>query len=285
MLNFLKYLSHRVVLGLVLVLSVFTAISQPSIESQNLELTFNKTSSIVFPAVITSVDRGSRDVLAQKARGVNNVLQLKAGRLNFKDTNLTVITADGKLHHFLVRYAEHPASFTIQISEPTVSDSNEAFSPLLFQTEMTSADLESASELILDKPDQFRLCATSHDDMKLSLQGIYIQDNVMFYHLRIANKSNIPFTTEMLRFYIKDRQKAKRTASQEVAQVPLHQYGNVSEVDGLAAVDVVVALQKFTIPDAKVLIIEWMERSGGRHLQLAVKNRKIISARAILADK
>jgi len=285
MLILLNYRYRRIMLGLSLILFAFTVNSQPLIESQNVEVTFNKTSSIVFPAMITSVDRGSRDVLAQKAKGVQNVLQLKAGRLNFKDTNLTVITADGKLHHFLVRYADHPSSFTIQIRETIVPGTNEGLSPLLFQTEMTSSEMETAAELVLDKPAQFRLCSTSQYDMKLSLQGIYIQDNIMFYHLRITNKSNIPFDTEMLRFYIKDRQKVKRTASQEVAEVPLYQHGNMAEVDGGVAEDVVVALRKFTIPDAKVLVIEWMERNGGRHLQLAVKNKKIINARTILTEK
>ena len=281
MIHFLKKLKIRIMVGGCFVLFAFTANSQPPVESQNVEVTFNKTSTIVFPAMITSVDRGSRDVLVQKAKGVNNVLQLKAGRINFKETNLTVITADGRLHHFLVSYADHPLSFTIQISETIVPKSKAEFSPLLFQTEMTSDDMENVSELILNNQKGLRVRSTSHYDMKLSLQGIYIRGNVMFYHLKISNKSNISFHTDMLRFYIKDRLKVKRTASQEVSEVPLYQYGNSNEVKGKTSQDVIIALQKFTIPDAKVLTIEWMEKKGGRHLKLAVKNRIIVNAKPV----
>jgi hypothetical protein len=41
---------------------------------------------------------------------------------------------------------------------------------------------------------------------------------------------------------------------------------------------IVVALDKFTIPDAKYLAIEIGEKSGGRNLLMKVSNRKIIKA-------
>ncbi len=282
MLYFLKNLYTRILLGWCFVLVTFTTNGQPPAESQYVEVTFNKTSSIVFPSSITSVDRGSRDVLAQKAKGVNNVLQLKAGRTNFKETNLTVITADGKLHHFMVSYAEHPKLFTLRVNESCETESNNA--PLLFQTELTSAEMQHYAENILGSPPKVLPKRASHSGMKLSLQGIYIQGNVMFYHLTIANNSNIPFHTDVLRFYVKDKQKVKRTASQEVSEVALYQYGNTDEVKGKSTEDVVIALEKFTIPDAKVLTIEWMEKKGGRHLKLFIKNRTIVNARPVPSE-
>jgi conjugative transposon TraN protein len=276
MLYFLNNLHLRIILIGILSLLLKEAFSQVVSESRNVEVTFNKTSSIVFPTGITSVDRGSRDVLAQKAKGVSNVLQLKAGKTNFKETNLTVITADGKLHHFFVRYAETPATFTIQATESF--EQNTASIPLLFQTEMTDADMKQYTSYILESPRKFSLKSKSRYDMKLALQGIYIRGNIMFYHLKISNDSNIPFHTDMLRFYVKDKQKVKRTASQEVVEVPLYHEGNNEVVPGKTTSNIVYALPKFTIPDAKVLSIELMERKGGRHLQLAIKNRTIVKA-------
>jgi len=275
----------RIVLAGFLSLLLQCAFSQVPLDYRHVEVAFNKTSSIIFPAVITSVDRGSRDVLAQKAKGVDNILQLKAGRTNFKETNLTVITADGQLHHFLVKYSDHPSALTIRLAEPDVSEFKSRTSPLLFQAEMTPTELESMSELILENHDGFRLGRTGNSDMKLELQGIYIQNNVMFYHLKIANKSNIPFHTEMLRFYIKDRQKVKRTATQEAVELPLYLFGNTDQVNGNATQDVIIALQKFTIPDAKILVIEWMENRGGRHLHLGIKNRKIVHAKRVIPEQ
>ncbi len=46
----------------------------------HLAVTFYKTTNLVFPYTIKSVDRGSKDIIAQKANGVENVLQVKAGK-------------------------------------------------------------------------------------------------------------------------------------------------------------------------------------------------------------
>lgn len=284
MLYFLNNLYIRIILASFFALFASTASSQSANESQNIEVTFNKTSSIVFPAVITSVDRGSRDVLAQKAKGVSNVLQLKAGRVNFKETNLTVITGDGKLHHFFVRYADRPSEFIIQATEPGMKADKTGSIQVLFPAEITDTDMGEYARNIIASQKKKRLKGISQYDMKLSLQGIYIRENIMFYHLKITNKSNIPFHTDMLRFYVKDKRKVKRTASQEVVQTPLYHYGDVNEISGKSSQDLVYALPKFTIPDAKVFAIELMEQKGGRHLRLAIKNKTIIKALPVPAE-
>lgn len=43
-----------------------------------LEVTFNKTVHLIFPAAIKYVDLGSADILAGKADGSENVLRVKA---------------------------------------------------------------------------------------------------------------------------------------------------------------------------------------------------------------
>lgn len=206
------------------------------------------------------------------------MLQLKAGRVKFKETNLTVITGDGKLHHFFVRYADRPSAFIIQATEPGMKGEKEGPIPVLFPAEMTDTDMGEYARNIIASQKQRRLKGTSQYDMRLSLQGIYIQENIMFYHLKITNKSNIPFHTDLLRFYVKDKQKVKRTASQEVVQLPLYHYGDAKVINGKSSQDLVYALPKFTIPDAKVFAIELMEKKGGRHLRLAIKNKTIIKA-------
>src|ERR1022692_904991 len=82
--------------------------SQVSIEPYPLQVGINKTTNLIFPYEIKSVDRGSRDVLVQKAKGIENVLQVKAAIQNFIATNLSVITADGKLYSFIVHYTNDP---------------------------------------------------------------------------------------------------------------------------------------------------------------------------------
>ena len=40
-------------------------------------------------------------------------------------------------------------------------------------------------------------------------------------------------------------------------------------------------LEKFTIPDARHLVIELFEENGGRNLELLIKNRMIVNARPV----
>ncbi|PZU80273.1 MAG: hypothetical protein DI528_22635 [Shinella sp.] len=45
--------------------------------------------------------------------------------------------------------------------------------------------------------------------------------------------------------------------------------------------DIVYALEKFTIPDAKRLHIEVFEKNGGRNLELSIRNKTIVNAKLI----
>ncbi|HRE67710.1 MAG TPA: conjugative transposon protein TraN [Cyclobacteriaceae bacterium] len=256
------------------------AVSQSTFESHSLEITYNKTSSVIFPSIIKSVDKGSRDVLAQKAKGVENVLQLKAARENFPETNLTVITADGTLHQFTVNYARNPKSLSIDLM-PEVTTVQEGKSPLIFQSDMTESDMEQYAKTIIKTKKPLKSLKEKQYKITLSLNGIYIRDNVIFYHFRVRNQSNINYDVDFLRFFIRDQVKVKRTASQEVDIRPVFVYGDDKLVKGRSTNDIVYALGKFTIPDAKRLVIEMFEKNGGRSISLSIKNKTIVNARLV----
>lgn len=80
-----------------------------TIDPMPLEITDTKTTNIIFPQAIVGVDRGSRDVWAKKANGVENILQIKAASNKLIETTLTVVTGDGKLNSFLLRYSPDPS--------------------------------------------------------------------------------------------------------------------------------------------------------------------------------
>jgi conjugative transposon TraN protein len=146
---------------------------------------------------------------------------------------------------------------------------------------MTESELERYSSEIVNAKKNVRYLDDTNGKVKLSLQGIHIKDNLIFYHFRIMNTSNINYDVDFLRFYIHDRQKVKRTASQEVDIEPVFVHGNAETIKGQSAEDLVFVLEKFTIPDARRLIIEVFEENGGRHLELSIKNRRIVNARLI----
>ena len=279
MLYFLRHGCIEWLMGSILALCTIEVEAQPDNHVQSIEVTFNKTSSLVFPTVIKSVDRGSRDVLAQKAKGVENVLQLKAARPGFTETNLTVITADGRIHHFTVNYSKEPVSQVVNIGDDESASDNPQ--KLIFQSTMTEFELENYASQIVNAKRGIRFIGESKHKIALSLNGIYIRDNTIFYHFRIRNSSNINYDIDFLRFYVQDKAKVKRTASQEVDMKPVYVYGDDQQIAANTVQDIVYALEKFTIPDAKPLHIEVFEKNGGRNLELSIRNKTIVNAKLI----
>lgn len=249
------------------------------IEPLPLQITYNKTVNLIFPYAVKSVDKGSRAVLAQKARGVENILQVKAAFKDFEQTNLTVITSDGKLYSFVVDYLDDPLQLNIELLKNAAS------------SQKADATLENGpSEAFLrntalqagkDENVLGRIKDTSYKT-RLSLSGLYIKNEVIFCRLKLDNRSSISYGIESLRFFISDKKRFKRAATQQTEIIPLYVQNDTNLVQGHQAHEFVFALSKFTIPDAKQLTIQLMENSGGRHLQLLVQNKAIIRAKPIL---
>lgn len=258
-----------------------TAQNKQRIEPLGLAISCTKTTNLLFPYNIKSVDKGIRDVLVQKARGVENVLQLKAGKENFTETNLSVITADGKLYSFILHYASEPSELNIVFEKETDSKFNQA----IFPDSSNVKELQSNSEWVKDQPRMWSRKRDHRFGMHLQLNGLYIDHNVLYYQLELRNATLINYDVDLIRFFVKDRQQSKRTASQELIQEPLFVSGNVQVIEGNSHHIIVVALPKFTISDKKELIVQVMEKNGGRHLSLKLGNKSIVKAKAIPVSK
>lgn len=242
-----------------------------------LEIAWNKTTSLIFPEVIKNVDRGSRDILAQKVKGVENIIQLKAGKTDFPETNLTIITGEGKLYHFIVNYANHPEELIIEIGKPETANKK----PVIFNSTLTESQLSQYSSSIIASAKKGKMVSQSKYKVSLALMGIYIKDDAIFYHLQLENRSNIDYDIDFLKFYIRDKKRLKRTATQETEVMPIYVHGDDSAIKSNSGLDLVYVLKKFTIPNARYLAIELYEKNGGRQLDLIVKNRMITKAKPI----
>ena len=86
------------------------------IKPYNLELGFDATTVLIFPATIKDCDRGTRDILVQKSNLLENVLKIKAAKRDFTTTNLHVFTGDGGMYVFTVAYNEKAVQTTFDLS-------------------------------------------------------------------------------------------------------------------------------------------------------------------------
>lgn len=254
-----------------------------SIPSIKLLVSTNKTSNLIFPFAIKSVDIGSVDLLAQKANGIENVLQLKAAKENFDETNLSIITSDGKLYSFLIDYSANPSLLNLKFKD-TLNNPISFSSPDFKDSKSNDEEIELDARKLLEQKRFLFGVKDESNGMRLFLSGIYIDNDVLYFKISLENKTNINYDFESLNFFIKDIKQSKRTAVQEIQQTPLLIYNDSGFVKGKTDLSFVVALQKFTIPDKKMLVIQLMEKDGGRNLSLKIKNKTLVKAKTISSE-
>jgi conjugative transposon TraN protein len=242
-----------------------------------LEITTQKTTNIIFPYDIVSVDKGSRWILAQKAKGVSNILQLKAAQGGFEQSNLTVLTRDGKLYSFLVDYNPEPLQLNIGFSK----DMTQTGQGAVLKDDYNQAQIQQNAEKVSTAPRSLRGISDKSYQVKMQLLGIFIQGDIMYYQLRLINKSAIPYDIENIRFFTRDSKKAKRGAVQQLEIQPLQVYSDSARIEPGSEMVKVYALAKMTLDDAKKLQIKCTEQNGGRHPRFEIRNKTLLKASAL----
>lgn len=239
-----------------------------------------KTTSLVFPFAVRGVDRGTSDILAEQVKGVDNILKIKAAKPSFAETNLTVVTSDGRLYGFTLNYAVNPVSTLLDLREATFTAN---LQPAKFSDlSLNSLELKKLSEKVISIGKKRYSVYDENQRMKVDLRGIFIKDNVVFYKFVVNNHSPIDFQADHVRFYIRDSKRSKKVALQEEELQPVSIYPEsgitVLSDNSQAAV---FSFEKFTLAKGKKLAIEITERAGGRSMVMEVKNKHILKARKL----
>lgn len=230
-----------------------------------IRLAADKTSSLIFPFAILHIDRGTRDVLVQQLKEKDNIMLVKAACPEFHATNLSVLTEDGSLYTFLVCYDSLPDAWVYRL-------------PV-----QQKIAVQTYANSLLDNPALLRKPADKSMDMRLALDGIYVKDKLIFCRFTFTNTGPLDYDVDYLRFYLRDKRIARRTARQEIEIKPVLIAGNQREVPAYSQKVFVVVVEKFTIPDARIFIAEAGERNGGRHLSIVVRNTDLLKA-VVLPD-
>jgi len=190
---------------------------------------------------------------------------VKAATRAFKETNLSVVTGDGNVYQFTVSYNEKPSELVFHLPPSK------------------KASIATYCNSILDNKASMRVMQVRKENIWFRVIGIYVKDDVLYYQLEIHNHSPIDYDIDLLKFFIRDKKKGKRTSVQENELVPLYVAGNKTKIKAYNFSVLVVALDKFTIPDAKFLGLQMMEKNGDRNFNLKVYNNQILKA-TVLPD-
>ena len=259
-----------------------------------IEAGFAKTVHILFPSPVTYIDIGSMDIIAGKADGAGNVVRVKAAVRNFTtETNLTVITEDGGFFSFDVHYAENPAVSTIDISalkQPAVENGSTQPEPASAEGRVLLQEVgrekpATVKRVLGDIYRQNRMdvkgVRTKKYGIGVEVLGIYVHNDVIYIHTMVSNETNISFEVDARQFIVADRKLAKRTAQQQTPLDILRVCNDPTVVRGHQRQRTVFALQKFTIPDDKVLLLEIIERNGARHQTVEIPAKELLDAKLL----
>ena len=253
-----------------------------------LDVTFDKTVHLIFPSAIRYVDLGSQNIIAGKAEDAENVLRVKAAVKDFEtETNMSVICEDGSFYAFNVKYADEPEKLSVEMKD--------FLSPIEGRLPSNRADIYF-KELGNESPVLVKLMMQTiyQNDkryikhigaqmfgMKFLLRGLYAHNGLLYFHTRIDNMTNMPYSMDFVTFKVVDKKVVKRTAIQERVLQPLRAYHQAMYVKGKHTECSVFALEQFSLSEDKQLEVTLYEHNGGRTLTFYVEPQDLLLAQKI----
>lgn len=253
-----------------------------------LEVTFEKTVHLIFPAAIRYVDLGSQNIIAGKADDAENVLRVKAAVREFEtETNMSVICEDGSFYAYNVKYADEPEKLSMEMKDflaPTEGrlPSNRADiyfkelgseSPILVKLIMKSI-YQNDKRII-------KHVGAKQFGMRFLLRGLYAHNGLLYFHVRMDNESNMPYAVDFITFKVVDKKVAKHTAIQERILQPLRAFHQVMWIGAGRSERIVFALEQFTLSEDKQLEVTLYERNGSRTLTFYVEPEDLLLTKKI----
>jgi len=256
-----------------------------TVEPFIMEVTFDKTSHLIFPASIRYVDLGGEYITAGKAPDAPNVLRVKAAVRNFDaETNFSVITEDGIFYSFTVCYSAEPGALTYDLLQ--LRNQTHRLSSHSVLIEELGNNPPSMAGLLLEtiyKKDSrlLRHISAGGYGIKFQLKGVYTHNGRFYFHTALENATSIPYSIDFVTFKVIDKKVAKRTVAQEQELTPRRMYRPLLPVQPCSSERNVFLLDQFTIADDKVLQIEVFEKNGARHQALHLESDDLFRARRI----
>lgn len=273
-------LRRKVVLGLLVAVVALSLHAQEpgfhleGMASRSLPVTVRKMTNVIFPVDVATGVRVSREVLVQKVRGVENVIELKALKRDFAPTNLAVYGKDGRLYSFVLHYVEDTSVLDYRVvpdgvgGEPKVRLSGWPVEP-----ERLRAD----ARMLADRRGYLHRRADG-DGLRLRLKGTYLRDSLFWLSIELRDRTAMGCTPGELRMYTEDRKRVKRTATQEVDISPVYAE-RIAAVPGLSRQATAIGSHPFVVGRGKRLVIAFSDEAGDRQVVLRVKRKVLLRGR------
>jgi conjugative transposon TraN protein len=267
--------------------SIFTylPLEEARLEPYRMQVTYNKTSHLLFPSPIRYVDLGSDLLVANKAEPIGNVLRIKSAVRDFEEeTNFSVITEDGKFYSFDVFYSSYPDALSYDLLKMQRSHERQYATDVLFED--LNGNSSSLTVLIMENlyaksRKTIKHIASRSYRIQFSVRALHVNDSKFYFTLEVKNSSNVAYDIDLVNFKIIDKKNLKRTVVQDKLLEPVRIYMPVQSAGHHSNIIGLYLLDQFTLLKDQVLEIEILEKNGGRHQKVQLENKELINARLI----
>jgi conjugative transposon TraN protein len=232
-------------------------------------------SHLLSPDKIVYIDFGDTTIDAQKAENTENIIKLIALEKNFTQTNVSFATNKKKFYTINVSYNDNPPAYMYNIGDSTPED------VVLTDTQVDGDYKKNIIGLLKNTKRDIYNIGVRKNKIEFAVNNIFVYQNIIGFKVSIKNNTNFNYDIDILKYSIVDKKKGKKTAVQMDELKPLFLEGYENTVTGKTTMEFYVFFNKFTIPDNKEFEMYMMERNGGRHIKLPVRNDEIINAKAL----
>ncbi|GMN04616.1 hypothetical protein MTsPCn5_00040 [Croceitalea sp. MTPC5] len=235
------------------------------------------TMTLFFPSDIKQGITGSEHfVFTYNREKEQNLGLLKAVKGN--PSNLLVVTTDGKVYSFILKYAEHlenPNRF-ISIQE-SIGDAKRVLTKevKIYDNPNTSISantipnhIRRSCESLLELPER-KNKHIKKNGIKLSLKNMYYREDHVFMQFEIENKSAIRFDFDFLKISKVSGNKGHNASYQEIPLETIYVHNKPSEILPNTKVRMVYVIPRFIISKTERIIVRLQELKTTRILYLS----------------
>lgn len=196
------------------------------------------------------------------------------------ESNLLVVTDDGAVYSYILKYSEELPKFNYFISK-TESIGNEVPVSAMQRPKQKALDsvgrnaqyYKGFCEYLL-KTTPKRLATEQKDGIKLRIQKPVYHNSKTYLVMEASNTSGIAFETDFLNVYRVSGNKKRKASHQRLAMRPIYIHNAPTKLWNGQSLRFVYVLPKFVLGDKEILVVELQELNGSRKVELVTRLEK-----------
>lgn len=266
--------------------------SQERIVSDTIYGAENKNISLFFSNPIKKAITGSDTFFFaydQETPSSIGILKASPG----PESNLLVITDNGYIYSFIIRYQQEIKKSSYFISN-TMAVGNEKGSfikkpekekkdnNVISAVSVNDYEEDTANDSIanykkicrkeIEKEPFYNRIYGAKDNIMVKLKSISYINNDLYFTLILTNNSPLDYDINYLNFYINSKNKSRKTTSQTINYKYKFAYNVPQKLFAGKNSEAVFVYNKFSINENKILLIEMAEVNGERTVLLEIPN-------------